>query len=457
MFGTSGIRGEVGEEVTADVALSVGRALASEGYDRVVVGRDTRESGTMLADALSAGVRECGADVVRLGTAATPTVARSVGWLDADAGVAVTASHNPPADNGLKLWTPSGRAFDGQQRDEIARRVHQGAYALASAGEVGSESEWEGGTGRHVAALREATGSLDGLHAVVDVGNGAGRLTATALDELGCSVTTLHAEPDGSFPGRPSEPTAETCTKLCRLVEHTDAHFGVAHDGDADRTMAVTGEGEFVPGDLLLALFGRACAGAGERVAAPLNTSLAVDDALADVGASVVRTKVGDTYVAERVADDDVAFGGEPSGAWIWPGETRCPDGPLAACRLAELVRDHGPLGAQLDGIGGYVTRRESREAEAKSEVVRRVHREAVATYDTVDVSDGVRVDVDDGWFLVRASGTQPLVRVTAEAEDAGRADELFEAASELVADARAGESSGPEPEAAAVGDRSDD
>ena len=126
MFGTSGIRGPIGETVTADTALSVGRALASEGYQTVVIGRDPRDSGRMLAKALSSGLEECGADVIRLGQAATPTVARSVSWQDADAGVSITASHNPSRDNGLKLWTPSGQAFDAEQRDRIAARVEAG-------------------------------------------------------------------------------------------------------------------------------------------------------------------------------------------------------------------------------------------------------------------------------------------------------------------------------------------
>jgi phosphoglucosamine mutase len=432
MFGTSGIRGEVGDDMTADLALSVGRALASEGYRRVVVGRDTRQSGEMFADALSAGLRECGAQVVDVGVASTPTVARSVGWLDADAGVAVTASHNPPQDNGLKLWNPSGQAFDGEQRASIALRVENDAYTFAAADEVGTESDWAERDDRHVAALRESCSPVTGLHCVVDVGNGAGVVTATALRDLGARVTTLNAQPDGLFPSRPSEPTDETCRDLARYVATSDADFGVAHDGDADRMMAVDGNGDFVSGDHLLALFARHTATDGDRIAAPLNTSLAVDDALESVGASVERTKVGDVFVAERAAEDDVVFGGEPSGAWIWPDETLCPDGPLAACRLAGLIHDRGPLAEQLADVGGYATRRENRPCEDKEMVVPAVRRLAESSYERIDDEDGVRVALDDGWFLVRASGTQPLVRITAEASDEPRADELLEAATEL-------------------------
>jgi len=433
MFGTSGIRGTVGSEVTAELALSVGRALGSATYDRVVVGRDVRDSGAMLVDALSAGLTECGADVIDVGTASTPTIARSVGWRDADAGVAVTASHNPPADNGLKLLAPSGQAFDEPRRDEITRRVEGDVYDLSAAAGVGTERRWEDARDRHVAAVRDVCDRVDGLQVVVDLGNGAGRVTPDALRELGADVTTLNAQPDGQFPGRPSEPTAETCADLCRFVAATEADLGIAHDGDADRMMAVDENGAFVPGDHLLALFARAAAHDGATVCAPLNTSLAVDDALADLGASVSRTKVGDVFVAERVVAEGAVFGGEPSGAWIWPDETRCPDGPLAACRLAALVHDAGSLAGLLESVGGYVTRRANRACEDNDRVVREVTRRAESVFDDVDDTDGVRVAVDDGWFLVRASGTQPLVRLTAEARSAERADELLDRADDLL------------------------
>src|SRR6056297_3488889 len=153
MFGTSGIRGPVGELVTAELALSVGRALASTGAERVVVGRDPRESGRFLADALAAGLRESGTDVVRLGLAATPTVARTVAWADADAGVSVTASHNPPEDNGLKLWNPSGQAFDEAQREAITRRVREEDFDLAAWDGLGDEERADAAS-RHAATLQ---------------------------------------------------------------------------------------------------------------------------------------------------------------------------------------------------------------------------------------------------------------------------------------------------------------
>ncbi len=432
MFGTSGIRGPVGGDVTADLALRVGRALGTE-TDRVVVGRDPRESGETLVDALSAGLRELGTDVVDLGVAATPTVARAVGWRDADAGVAVTASHNPSADNGLKLWQPSGQAYDSEGQKRITERIEVDEYDLRPWDELGERTAADE-RDRHVETLLEAAGgegALD-LRVAVDLGNGAGGVTVEALIEAGCRVETLNAQPDGRFPGRPSEPTEANCTALSTLVSDGAYDLGIAHDGDADRTRAVAGDGTFLSGDALLALFAADAAEAGQRVAVPVDTSLAVEDFLADRGVDVVRTAVGDVYVAEAATASDVAFGGEPSGAWIWPGATLCPDGPLAAIRLACLAAAE-PIERRLEAIPSYPIERASVELDDKRAAMAAVERRVLERYEGVETLDGVRVELDDGWFLLRASGTQPLVRLTAEARTEDRTRELLSTARSLL------------------------
>jgi phosphoglucosamine mutase len=434
MFGTSGIRGPVGDEVTAHLALRVGRALGVEA-DRVVVGRDPRESGDALLDALAAGLREVGTDVVSLGLAATPTVARAVAWKDADAGVAVTASHNPPEDNGLKLWQPSGQAYDAAGRERITERIQADDPDLEPWDGFGDRTAAEAAD-RHVAAL---VGAVDGpldLSVALDVGNGAGGVTADALVELGCHVETLNARPDGRFPGRPSEPTAENCSALATLVTGRDYDLGVAHDGDADRMRAVAGDGTFLSGDALLALFAADAAEAGQRVAVPVDTSLAVEDFLAERDVDVTRTPVGDVYVAEAAAEAGVAFGGEPSGAWIWPEGTLCPDGPLAAVRVAAMAAAE-PLEERLSAVPDYPIRRANVETDDKAAVVTAVEEQVFERYDSVETLDGVRVATGDGWFLVRASGTQPLIRVTAEAREEDAAEDLLATARELVESAR--------------------
>lgn len=441
MFGTSGVRGPVGETVTADLALSIGRAVATDGASTVLVGRDARETGRFLADAVAAGLAECGADVIDLGQVATPTLARYIDRVDADAGVVITASHNPAPDNGLKLWTPSGQAFDTNRRERITELVDREAYSFADWDDSGERRHDSTATAAHKALLIEAvdTAAIDELEGVVDVGNGVGGVTADTLTEVGADVTTLNAQPDGSFPGRPSEPTAETLTGLCVQVKNTDAEFGIAHDGDADRMLAVDETGRFVPKDVLLALFARRAVEqkGGGRVAVPVDTSRCVDDAVSDAGGELVRTKVGDVFVAEAAAEPKAVFGGEPSGAWIWPDETLCPDGPLAACKLAALVGRRGPLSELVDSITTYPLVRDSIEVDDKTAVMEQVAKHVKTEFERVDTIDGVRVETDDGWVLIRASGTQPLVRVTAEASTEMAADKLRTTAVDRVRDAQ--------------------
>lgn len=434
MFGTSGIRGAVGETVTAELALRIGQAVAADA-DRVVLGKDVRDSGRMLADALSAGLRGCGTDVVRVGVASTPTIARCVEWLDADAGVAITASHNPAPDNGIKLWNPSGQAFDGDQTDAITRRLETNDVERSRWDELGRETEDVDAARRHVEALSSQFDAMEDLDVVVDLGNGTGRVTVDTLYELDAGVNTLDGQPDGRFPARKSEPNAETLSILRATVPAADADFGIAHDGDADRMVAVSDTGSYVPGDVLLALFARDVVSSGEKVAVPVDTSLLVSDVVEAEGGDVVYTPVGDVHVAETVSQSGFVFGGEPSGAWIWPDQTLAPDGHYAALRLADLVRREGPLSelvASLDDVR-YETCRTNVPVEDKSESMSRIRETLLAEYDRVDTIDGVRVETDEGWFLVRASGTEPLVRVTAEARDESVANDLLAAARGVV------------------------
>ena len=473
MFGTSGIRGPIGDVVTARLALDVGRAIGVDA-ESVVVGRDARVTGGVLADAVSVGLREFGVDVVRLGVVSTPTLARSVQWLGVDAGVGVTASHNPAPDNGIKLWNPSGQAFTPTQTDRIERLiptpdVEGGSLTddleSASWDEFGNERVVDDLSSRHVARLvhsfatvmtsveksptvrnplespvekssiEPAPKPLSDLSVVVDLGNGTGRVTVDALYELGATVHTLDAQRDGRFPARKSEPNAETLTALRSAVPALDADLGIAHDGDADRLRAVAGDGTFLSGDATLALFAGAAADEGERVAVPVDTSLAVEDYLAKRGVGVERTPVGDVYVAAAAAEAGVAFGGEPSGAWIWPDETLCPDGPYAACKLVELAAER-PLAERAAALPSYPIRRDAVEVAEKAAVMERVREHTLEAFDSVTTLDGVRVETDEGWFLLRASGTQPLVRVTAEAREEERMEELFETARAIVDDA---------------------
>ncbi len=433
MFGTGGIRGPVGETIGTSLAVRLGRAIGSE-VELVVVGRDVRASGRLLERALVAGIEECGSSVIQVGVESSPTIARSVSWLGADLGVAITGSHNPAGDNGFKLWSAEGRALSRTDYRRIVRRANAGTVSLASADDIGSVSRRSDCRDRHRRQLLDALGSMDGMSVVVDLGNGAGGLTADVLDERGCQVLTLNSHPDGTFPGRASEPTASSCEQLRDVVKSTDADLGIAHDADADRMVAVDERGRFVPGDELFALFASRAVDPGDSAAVTVDTSSLVDDAVQAAGGEVVRSAVGEMAVADAMDGSNVVFGGEPSGLWIWADHTRCPDGHLAAGKLVELVSDTGPLSSQLAPFcGRYTTRRACLDADAKYDAIDRIRRRLDGDYDRIDTTDGIRIETESGWVLIRASGTEPLIRITADAPEPAAADRLFERARGLV------------------------
>jgi phosphoglucosamine mutase len=434
MFGTSGIRGPVGETVTGQLALDLGRALGSM-TDRIVVGRDARTSGPALTRAAITGAQEVGTDVVYVGIESTPTVARAVDWYDAEAGLVVTASHNPPEDNGFKFWTRSGQAFGTELTETLSTLVEDTSALTVPPARMGSVRRIRDASRRHLEALPD--GDCGPLSVVVDLGNGTGQLTVEALLALGCDVTAINAQRDGSFPGRPSEPTAANCADLSAVVADGAADLGIAHDGDADRLMAVDETGQFVSGDELLTLFAMEMLPNDVAVAAPVNASGLVDAVVGELGGSVVRTAVGDGNVAAACSEPGVVFGGEPSGAWIWPEETLAPDAHYAACRLVDIVASGSKLSDRIASFPRFVTRRESVHCEDGTAAIADVSDRVGERYDEVTALDGVRVDTADGWFLVRASGTEPLVRLTAEARTERRAAELLEEARALLGGAR--------------------
>jgi phosphoglucosamine mutase len=409
VFGSSGIRGPFATLATPDLALSLGRAVGSTRH-RVVVGRDARTTSSLLQRAAVAGLLAAGATVTDAGMLPTPALALAA--RRHDAGLVITASHNPPSDNGFKLWESDGRAFGARERADVERLLAS-PPALASWDAVGHEHADPDAIQRHQERILDLTGTLPRrLRVVLDCGNGAASAESpTLLRRLGCEVVTLNAQPDGAFPGRPSEPNVENLADLRRAVIATGADLGLAHDGDADRCMAVTASGRFVTGDELLVLFAKQHA--GKTIVCPVDASRAVEDAS---GCRVLRTRVGDAFVSERLAQERAAWGGEASGAWIFPEMSYCPDGPYAAARLALMVAEAGSLDEQLQRVPRYPLWRGSWRVQDPATHVARA-RDAFSDGKLATL-DGVRADYDDGWVLVRASGTEPKVRATVEAVD---------------------------------------
>jgi phosphoglucosamine mutase len=421
MFGTSGVRGVVGERVTADLALRIGAAVG-EDAEKLTVGRDTRRTGRGLEDAVVAGALSAGADAERVGIAPTPTIVRYA----EDTSLVVTASHNPPEYNGFKPWNADGTAYDEEQREAVEGRVSAG-HESVEADAFGDEGTVDDAVERHADSVVGAVADAD-VRVVVDGGGGAGsRITPRVLRRLGCDVKTVNCEYDGSFSARLPEPTDENLDDLKDAVVAYDADVGVAHDGDADRVAAVDSSGEYVEPDGLMALF--ALWEGADTVVAPVNTSTVVDEV-----ADVRRTAVGDVKVAAEIKQNGGDFGGEPSNNWIFPDETLCPDGVLAAAKICALASER-PLRERIEDLPSRCVRRGNFEVaeERKPEVMNGVERRAGDEYGEFTAVDGVRVGVEGGWFLVRPSGTEPKVRVTAEGETEGRVEGVYDEATEIL------------------------
>ncbi len=438
LFGTSGIRGKIGSEVTCELALNVGKSLATYlgNSGKVVIGFDTRTTNEMLDQAICAGLLESGVDVVKIGMVPTPLVGYASEKLDADAGVMLTASHNPSPYNGIKLWNKNGMAYTQAQESEIENIYNNKLYESVSWDKVGSLSINEEIKAQYIDDLLDLVEIKPGLKVVIDCASGAGsEISPLVFRKAGCQVTTLNSQPDGFFPGRNPEPNAENLGNLMKTVVAVGADLGIAHDGDADRMITVDEKGNISPFDSLLALISKEFDG---DVVTTVDAGLCMDES---VSGKVFRTPVGDVNVAEVIIEKNAAFGGEPSGTWLHPDFCMCPDGILSGLRMAELVSKKGKLSELLLEIPSYPNIREkiTCSKEAKIKVMENMEELLKAEFDDIkDINsiDGVRLTFsDDSWLLVRPSGTEDYVRITLESRDAKRADEIKKSCKRLIND----------------------
>ena len=438
LFGTSGIRGKIGSEVTCELALNVGKSLATYlgNSGKVVIGFDTRTTNEMLDQAICAGLLESGVDVVKIGMVPTPLVGYATEKLDADAGVMLTASHNPSPYNGIKLWNKNGMAYTSAQEAEIENIYNNKLYESVTWDNIGSFSFNEEIKGQYVDDLIDMVEIKPGLKVVIDCASGAGsEISPLVFRKAGCQVTTLNSQPDGFFPGRNPEPNAENLQNLMKTVVAVGADLGIAHDGDADRMITVDENGKISPFDSLLALISKEFEG---DIVTTVDAGLCMDES---VNGEVIRTPVGDVNVAEVIIEKNAAFGGEPSGTWLHPDFCMCPDGILSGLRMAELVSKKGKLSDLLSEIPSYPNIREkiTCSKEAKIKVMENMEELLKAEFDDInDINsiDGVRLTFsDDSWVLVRPSGTEDYVRITLESRDAKRADEINEACKKVIND----------------------
>ncbi len=450
LFGTTGVRKVYGSEFDLEMALNLGKAFGTTlESGTVLLARDARTTGLMVEDAFSAGLMSTGVSVVRAGVIPTPTLAYMTREGNYDAGVMVTASHNPPEYTGLKFWRGDTMGYTSEQEAKIAEAYDSGEFKTASWDGLGSEGNLETAAEQHISALLKVTDAdlieSKGFKVIVDPGNGAGCvLTPYLVRELGCKVITLNGQLDGHFPGRKSEPEEATLGDLIRMVQQIGADLGIAHDGDSDRVVFVTEEGEVVRGDRTIALLAKEALKSSDKkiVVTTVDSSKVLDETVEKNGGKTIRTPVGDIQVAIKIKEENAVFGGEACGVFIFPEFQMAPEPFLAACRILELMaKSDRKFGDLISEVPIYpLLKTKLRCPNEKKEDVMGILAESLpeAMTDTVDVLtvDGLGVFLKEGWVLVRPSGTEPVIRITCEAPTQDRVKDILERTRAAVEDA---------------------
>lgn len=421
------IRGVVDRELTPVVAHAIGRALATMAAERVrpgprlAVGRDNRPSGERLARAVRDGIVQAGGTAVDVGVLPTPALYLALHELPVDGGVQVTGSHNPPEFNGFKIGL-GGESLHGDDIQELRRVIAEDRFAKG----VGTHAADGSVLDRYVETIASLNGPLARtVKVVVDCGNGVASLVAQrVLQRIGADVVPLYCDSDGTFPHHHPDPTVpENLTDLQNLVRRSGAELGVAFDGDGDRIGAVDEAGRIVFGDQLLILFGRDLAqraGAGHPVIFDVKCSNVLAEQLRAAGLEPVIWKTGHSLIKAKMRELGAPLAGEMSGHIFFGGDYYGFDDALfaAARLLAYLARRPGPLSRVLADVPRTFTTPEIRvdcADDRKFDVVAAAARHFAARYETLTL-DGVRITFDDGWGLVRASNTQPVLVLRFEA-----------------------------------------
>jgi phosphoglucosamine mutase len=423
-FGTDGIRGSANKwPMDPETVLKVGMAAGSfysrgSHRHRVVIGKDTRLSGYMLEQAMTAGFLSTGMDVFLFGPLPTPAVAMLTRSLRADLGVMISASHNPFADNGIKLFGPDGYKLSDEQEAAIENMVDAGVNSkLAGSAQLGRAKRIEDAQARYIEFAKRTFPkelSLEGMRVVIDTANGAAyRVAPAALWELGAEVITIGNEPDGYNINEKCGSTAPF--RMCEKVKELRADIGIALDGDADRVIIADERGNVIDGDQLMALIATSWAEKGQLqgggLVATIMSNLGLERHLAEKGLSLARTKVGDRYVVEHMRGHGFNVGGEQSGHIVLSDFSTTGDGLIAALQvLAEVVRTGKPVSQVCH------------QFEPVPQVLKNVRYKAGKPLEdngVVKAIEGAKERLGQkGRIVIRPSGTEPLIRVMAEGDD---------------------------------------
>jgi phosphomannomutase len=428
----SGVRGVIGQSLTPTLLTRFAQAFGTHtGSGTIVVGRDPRTSGEMVKHAVIAGILSSGGRVVDVGVCPVPTVQLQVRRRKANGGIAITASHNPAEWNALKFIGSNGLFLDAGQARELLDIYHQGEYTKVSSDEIRTVEEVEGAGDAHIKAVIDALGPLPSkkrkLKVVLDSCNGAGSIVGPKLLEaLGAEVIPINVTPDGSFP-RPAEPVPENLGDLCDAVKKHGADVGFAQDMDADRLAIVNEKGIPIGEDYTLVLAALYVLG---REPGPVVANLSTTSALADVAKKfdcpLFLTKIGEVNVTDKMQQQNAVIGGEGNGGVIYPRINFARDSLVGMALVLHLLAESGKTVSQLlDEFPRYTVVKEKLPCPSqKISAVLRMLRQEYGEYQ-LDTRDGVKVTLPEGWFLVRGSNTEPIIRIVAESRSESQAREI--------------------------------
>ncbi|ADN36620.1 phosphoglucomutase/phosphomannomutase alpha/beta/alpha domain I [Methanolacinia petrolearia DSM 11571] len=435
LFGTNGARGVTGKDMTPDLVMRIGLSLSKIRKGKIAVGMDTRTSGPSLKSAIKAGLLAGGCDVVDLGILPTPALQYIV-KLHFDAGAMITASHNPPEYNGVKIIDSDGTEFSDEDTIKLEGILFSGDYELKEWTGVGKESCANEMLDEYTDAICSRIEKLEKpLTVAVDPGSGPACLTTEKiLTGIGCRVHTINGQMDGFFPGRMPEPSPEGLKPLAELVLATNSAFGVAHDGDADRAVFIDDKGEYLEENEEFALMQKyACRNnPGGVVVTPVSTSKVAEIIAAEYNCRVEYTRVGSISVARKMIElaekgENVVFGGEGNGGLIFPGHQHCRDGGMTAAAMASLISTEGrPLSELRKDLPKLVMLKDKIFSDNHTEILNKATKSFSG--EEIDLTDGVRINRKDGrWALLRPSGTEPFMRLYVEAPEKDAAESFRE------------------------------
>lgn len=435
LFGTFGVRRTANDVLTPEFASRLAASYGSLVQGTVAIGGDTRTSTPMLKHAITAGLLSSGCDVVDLGILPTPAIQYAVRNYY-DGGIIVTASHNPPKFNGLKFVDEFGIGTPDDMEIAVEEMYFDSEPKRVSWDKIGKVYHNETIIDEYI---KETLKRVDveairsrRLKVVVDCGSGAGSYTAPyLLKALGCEVTTLNCQADGFFPGRDPEPIEPNLQDLIATVKDLGADIGLAHDGDADRTICIDEKGNFVLGDKTFALVEKQMLkeNNGGIIVTTVATSQAIYDVAEEFGGEVIATAVGDLLVARKLKDTDGLFGGEENGGLIFPDFIYGRDAAMTVAKLLEiLAKEDRPFSELVAELPVYYQEKLKIECpdDEKEEVMSKIAEEIKTTTDfKLDTTDGVKILKDDGWVIIRPSGTEPIFRCFAESDSMDKAVEM--------------------------------